>query len=1359
MNKQDYRTSRKQREELYQRSLERTVPLTDPSSDDTPLLERTVADTDMITPPDGFLDRTRHDTVAGESTMSATNDTDFVHDTQFPSDLLIGPTDSGKRYVIKGVVGKGATGRIFAMRDNGLDRTVAVKLLDKKKERKRGRRGQFVHEARVTATLEHPNIMPVHDIGVTERGELYFTMKNVAGCSVGDAIRAAKEDNATHPEFASIDGRVRISLKVCDALSYAHSRGYIHQDIKPDNIMLGEHGEVLLLDWGSALSKARIDEKNGPGLVGTPAYMSPEQARRKKSDERSDVYCLGATLFHALLLRHPTWARDPDVFWEKKRAGIIDDLSPRERRMIPAALLDIANKALRVDADQRYQSIAELAEDLKRYQAGRAVTAHRDTLGELVLRWYKHNYWVFWVAACAVGAIALVGGLLLHERIQEVMTWDRFQVENFAYEHSAALSKAWEYYHSDDWKTAESMAFSDTGGWRIEDQALVGDNRRGIDNISFKQRLPGDIRVEWEATPLAKNMNLNCYIGGATRFDGYTFHLGGWSSPKNFVLTKGAGMQILDHYVHSRGLKLGEKHRFRMEKEGPCVRLYLDGEKLFDYRDPVHLSGLGHQRFGFENCDGNRIRIDNIKIYYHPLPLKVSPLVAANRYYQKGYFGEAREQYREICRTYPDNEIAPLALFNAARCLIRMDSLDRAVGELQRFRKRHPTHELVPLSLYEQARIHEVRAQKKTAHSLYRLTAKRYPAHPVLRTILFNMTTARSLRLDSLLDRTPVLARDSAFYARLNRDRRTLQGWARDLGLSLNRNSFLEQLPVILHAHYPLDSIVNWFPAQGRAVADLLYYLGHYERIVDEFDAYDKIVAQALVAMGDYRKVIDDYPHIAGAKVRALAALGRDGEIIRKHRARRSEYGKALIRRGRFDEVLNGLRKNSWLCISAARKSGGLREHLEEYPMHSFERFEILSRYFGRYDTVLALMEGEGAYRRDKKWGELYRRLLIWSGQSERLLNLYGDSLEYAMQCAKALNDLGRDHEILRRYPHAEKLCIAAYTARGEYDSIVRKYPEFKNECLVAEQRMGRYRELYERYPRRPGLRAQLLLHLGEFERIVRDFPDQTRPAAEALLAVGKYDELLRRYPHESAQCLKALKFKGLGLDSIMRFHSNRTFAAQHLYELGKYNSVIAGYKDIGYWYGMALVRAGREDEIPWEKGVYRLNPTQFFLLTHNRALLSEMEGSTAKADSLLALPLPFSYSWPSCRFAKFFLEPVLKELRGNAEGAVKSACGRVLNDNRYHFGQKLWYEAAFLTGRITVEQFLSQPDRHNIRSRLTFLKGLRHDLDREGEAAAKWYQATGNLHSFERDDLVNNPLVREFIRWRISELSGEMRV
>ncbi|MBD3240592.1 MAG: protein kinase [Chitinivibrionales bacterium] len=361
--------SRARDTEQLRKVLEKTVPAhefsvrgTERELEQTPIAETPSTDAQQ------FLLKTRSDPSSMSDMEDSSPAVGFSTTSLVPAELLDEEQQAGPRFDVVGEAGHGGTSHVYTVVDRSLGRTIALKLLRGRAEQKKGVKRRFIHEARVTAMLEHPNIVPVYDIGVTKDDRVYFLMKNVSGVSVGDAVRAARDGHPVPPEFETIDGRLRIMLKVCDALAFAHNRGYIHQDIKPDNIMLGEFGEVLILDWGCALGE-KERSRGAAATYGTPAYMSPEQARQEGADERSDVYCLGATLYHMLTLCHPTWSNDPNEFWEMKRKGELSPLPERIRQALPEALLGVTRTAMAPEPAERYESVAAFQNAITDYQA------------------------------------------------------------------------------------------------------------------------------------------------------------------------------------------------------------------------------------------------------------------------------------------------------------------------------------------------------------------------------------------------------------------------------------------------------------------------------------------------------------------------------------------------------------------------------------------------------------------------------------------------------------------------------------------------------------------------------------------------------------------------------------------------------------------------------------------------------------------------------------------------------------------------------------------------------------------------------------------------------------------------------
>jgi tRNA A-37 threonylcarbamoyl transferase component Bud32 len=315
-------------------------------------------------------------------------------------------------------LGRGGIGRVVAVHDTLVGREVALKHL--RADRVGGSvdsnaslqtEARFLREARLTAQLEHPSIVPVFEIGRRGDGGLYYTMREVRGLTLARKVADA-------PTLEGRLGLVPSVLAVAHALASAHARGIIHRDVKPQNVMLGEYGETYLLDWGLARYVGRSDaeqERLAPDItgdslnaVGTPSYMSPEQARGRPAgiDARADVWGVGAVLFEVLGRRAPYVG--PTAI--EVMQAVLTEPVPSLRALAPDApveLVAVCERAMQRKPEDRYQSAGALAADLEAWLQGRRVSAHEYSSMELVHRFARRNR-----AALAVASVALVALLV-----------------------------------------------------------------------------------------------------------------------------------------------------------------------------------------------------------------------------------------------------------------------------------------------------------------------------------------------------------------------------------------------------------------------------------------------------------------------------------------------------------------------------------------------------------------------------------------------------------------------------------------------------------------------------------------------------------------------------------------------------------------------------------------------------------------------------------------------------------------------------------------------------------------------------------------------------------------------------------
>jgi hypothetical protein len=327
------------------------------------------------------------------------------------------------RYHIVGERGRGGLGRILAARDVRLDREVAIKelLTDHRAELA----DRFVREAQLTARLEHPGVVPVHEAGRWPDGRPFYAMKMVTGRSLFEMIA----ERHTLVERLALLPNV---IAVGETVAYAHNRRVIHRDIKPRNVMVGQFGETVVIDWGLAKDLASSDsnETGGPAepttegattagtVLGTPAYMPPEQAAGLPVDERADVYALGALLFHVLAGKPPYERRasTDDVLTQVLKGPPL----PVENHVagVPTELTTIVRKAMAREKDDRYPSAKELVEDIKRFQTGQMVGAHQYTAWQLLSRYVARHWLTVGVATVAALAALVVGAMVIEQNLR-----------------------------------------------------------------------------------------------------------------------------------------------------------------------------------------------------------------------------------------------------------------------------------------------------------------------------------------------------------------------------------------------------------------------------------------------------------------------------------------------------------------------------------------------------------------------------------------------------------------------------------------------------------------------------------------------------------------------------------------------------------------------------------------------------------------------------------------------------------------------------------------------------------------------------------------------------------------------------
>ena len=402
----------------------------------------------------------------------------------------------GKKYKVLGTIGRGGMGVVHQARDLRIVRNVAMKVIKTSSQFSRENVLRFVDEAQLTGQLQHPNIIPVYELGLDEFGEVFYTMKYVKGTTLDQVLRRIREREEDAIKKFPLATLLTVFQKICDGVAYAHSMGVVHRDLKPDNVMIGEYGEVLVMDWGlgKKMASGMHDEHLGDAIpqmpasdlrgfetlngliVGTPPYISPEAARGDldQIDPRSDIHVLGSILYAILTLRPPYPGKEfgelieqivsgqfahPTSFSQPANPlrpselpppgpdGVNCVLSHLPGRRVPEGLAAIIVKAMASEPVARYQTVAELQADILSWQGGFAPKAERAGITRQIILWgarHKGNVVLFAIFFILLNtALAVFVLRLKHERdrAQESAQTARTN-ENAAKEAGARLSQA-----------------------------------------------------------------------------------------------------------------------------------------------------------------------------------------------------------------------------------------------------------------------------------------------------------------------------------------------------------------------------------------------------------------------------------------------------------------------------------------------------------------------------------------------------------------------------------------------------------------------------------------------------------------------------------------------------------------------------------------------------------------------------------------------------------------------------------------------------------------------------------------------------------------------------------------------------
>ncbi len=679
------------------------------------------------------------------------------------------PTQIGNHQIVRSL-GKGGMGEVFLAFDPTCGRNVALKRIRQEMKSNATLQERFLREARIASQLTHPSIVPIYTIS-QEGEETFYTMPYVEGETLKQILRAAydeeKEGEVKHPIGSSIPTLMRIFLNVCQAIAYSHSKGILHRDVKPDNIIVGKYGEVLILDWGLAdfvgeVSELYVSEKKDappidltrPGKVpGTLSYLDPERLRGAPSSFATDIYSLAVILYQILTLHLPFQRASIQSF--RKTMHLEQLLDPQETapyRDIPQHLSDIAKRALQADPRLRFQTVEEMIAEVQSYIEGRPE----------------------WIPAA-------------HLHLDQKQDWE-FQ-ENILLAKHLAITRLPSVM---EWVSLMISRLSFSGNTKIKAKLQLKEDGNGI---GFLLSIP-------EANE-RKGLE-----------EGYCLWIGSETKPGCKLFR--SNIEVMD--IPGICLKLNTSHQIQIEKVDNHLRFYLDGTLQFHYISHIPMSGT-HLGVLYRDAD---FEMAHLEVFVGSQNVMVNCLAVPDAFLADKNYAKALSEYRRIGYSFSGRAEGREALFRAGITLLEEAASMRKKGEreelytlaLDEFSKLRFTPG-APLEYLGKALVYKAMDEIDEEIKCLELCVRKYPKHPLLKVLSEHITFR--MHEASLRDRS------AAYHFALLAVRHLPQIFHSEDSQHLLRslNQHLEQLPFIL----PLQEMTTLHLKHQHLAVQLSFWL------------------------------------------------------------------------------------------------------------------------------------------------------------------------------------------------------------------------------------------------------------------------------------------------------------------------------------------------------------------------------------------------------------------------------------------------------------------------------------------------------------------------------------------------------
>lgn len=609
------------------------------------------------------------------------------------------------KYSIIEEIDRGGMAVVYKALQLDLDREVALKVMPANITINRRFVERFLTEAHAVAKLSHPNIVNIHEVAV-ENNIYYLAMDYIPGKNLYYHLHHYK------PKLVDV---LEIIARLCDALQYAHDQKIIHRDLKLNNVIMNDRLTPVLIDFGLAKALEEDDSKGGitrtGEIIGSPSYMAPERILGGRVDHRSDICSLGIMLYEMLTFKNP-YLDQRNLHQTTINVMEATPIPPRKLiPWLPVEIEAITLKAMAKEAEDRYQSMKALREDIMRYQRGEPVLARPPSIGVKVRHFVKRHWAQIVIVGLIVGFSGLFGLSMYSQSRKEQSHWQLVFSEKFN-------SKVTD----DDWLFTPYTREGDTL-WSARDGVLCG-RKGGRAYAQLQRRFNRDILIEYDiASDSLDLFDAGIYLFGNQPDSGYAFVFNSGGSGMHGVRFPGSSFLFRD--ADPSKVPLYKVNHVIIERIQHAITYTINGvvvARAWDFLPPL---GKRHENIGFF-VNGSGALFDNLKVYRRAIPQAPSPTLIADRFWERGDFEAALDEYRGLLVDFSDAEMACEIQVKMADCLVRLNRPAEALQALSRQCNARKDESLLARHYFLKGIIFGMQGDERAADSILRYLANRF---------------------------------------------------------------------------------------------------------------------------------------------------------------------------------------------------------------------------------------------------------------------------------------------------------------------------------------------------------------------------------------------------------------------------------------------------------------------------------------------------------------------------------------------------------------------------------------------------------------------------------------------------------